>query len=247
MDKIYNFGEKPKEKVKTESGWADLEVWQSPKYTQSKEEAIKLIKQEKIGLDESDFWILMNKGGNKMVYSGLIISHNGCLKINDKLPKAEQFNPEFVAMYKDTESEKVMLYNSPEQGIYEFGETSSKNLKNDYPYAMVLKRLFDRVVLKLSKIAFNGIYSETEADDFTKRYDDTPTASKEVSKPTTAPNLTTSTIPITDKAKEAEVFAKFQKLKNGGTDNWTNALKYFENTKYSGQVETMYQKAMLTN
>ena len=27
---------------------------------------------------------MKNKGGSKLCYTGLIISHNGCLKINDK-------------------------------------------------------------------------------------------------------------------------------------------------------------------
>ena len=75
----YNFGEKEEEQ--------GLEVWQSPKYRESKKKAIEMIESGKYDLSEADFWILMNKtrSGETMAYTGLIISHNGCLKINDKL------------------------------------------------------------------------------------------------------------------------------------------------------------------
>ncbi len=168
----YNFGEKAEEFHVKKS--KNLPVWQSPKYKQSKEKAIELIKVNKYDLDESDFWILMNATkSDKMMYTGLIISHNGCLKINSKLPEKDKFKPNSVNIIKDIgEKEKVMNYVNNEQGIYEFGEISPKNCMNDYPYAMVLKRLMDRVILKSSKIGFYGIYSESESDDFKKSADD---------------------------------------------------------------------------
>lgn len=167
-DKIYNFGEKSKEKIKDPETkqWVELEVWQTPKYKQSKEKAIEIIEKGGYGVTEGDFWILMNKGGSKMCYTGLIISHNGVLKINAKLDKEKKFKPECADIYKDEASNIVMRYVSPEQGIYEFGEVSPKNCKNEYPYAMALKRLQDRVVLKTSEIAFFGIYSDAESEDF---------------------------------------------------------------------------------
>lgn len=168
IEKKYNFGEKTKEKAKQQDNtWKDLDVWQSPKYTKSKQKAIELIVKGKYELEEGDFWILMNQGGDKMVYTGLIISHNGCLKINDKLEDSLKFKPLSVSFVRDVgEKEKTMAYINQEQGIYEFGEISTKNCKNDYPYAMVLKRLMDRVILKNSAIGFFGIYSEAESDDF---------------------------------------------------------------------------------
>ena len=63
----------------------------------------------------------------------------------------------------------VFKYMCNEQGIYEVGEVSKENCKNDYPYAMALKRCFDRVVLKNSKIAYAGIYSDSESDEFIQR------------------------------------------------------------------------------
>jgi hypothetical protein len=165
--KVYSFGEKPIEKVKEADGRKELflKVWQSPKFTQSKEKAIQLIESD-YGLDTGDFWILMNKGGGGMTYSGLIISHNGCLKINDKLEEKMRFKPSAVSFLKDNGGDKVMQYVCDEQGIYEFGEIAPANCKNQYPYAMVLKRLMDRVILKASKIGYFGIYSENESDDF---------------------------------------------------------------------------------
>ena len=160
--KIYNFGEKEVEydsKTKEE-----LEVWQSPKYKTSKDKAIEMIESGKYDLNESDFWILMNKTKtNKMAYTGLIISHNGCLKINDKLEN--KVNPKCFELDKEGYNNSL-VYTYIDDDTFEVGEFNSVNGKNDYPYAMALKRCFDRVVLKKSKLAFSGIYSEVEADEF---------------------------------------------------------------------------------
>lgn len=155
----------------------EIPVWFSPKYEESKKKAIEVIDSGSYGLLDSDFWILMKKTkSGKMGYTGLIISHNGCLKINDKLDK--KFDPNCVSVDKegfclDGSKSLVYTYCNAEQGIYEVGEVSKSNCKQDYPYAMAYKRLFDRVVLKLSKIAYSGIYSETEAEEFKNR-NDTP-------------------------------------------------------------------------
>lgn len=143
-----------------------IEVFKTAKYEESKHKAIEIIESGKYGLSESDFWILMNETKmGKMAYTGLIISHNGCLKINDGLD--EKFKPECVTMNEHGWGDSlVFTYNSPTQGLYEVGEVSTKNCKIDYPYAMAFKRMFDRVVLKLSKLAYAGIYGEDEADEF---------------------------------------------------------------------------------
>ena len=36
---------------------------------------------------------------------------------------------------------------------------------------MAFKRLFDRVVLKLSKLAYSGVYSDSESDEFKQQLD----------------------------------------------------------------------------
>jgi len=175
----YNFGEK-KEEYHASLG-KNIPVWESPKYILSKNKAIELIEKSEYGLDTGDFWILMNATkSEKMMYTGLIISHNGCLKINDKLPEELKFKPLSVSFVKDAgEKEKTMAYINQEQGVYEFGEISTKNCKNDYPYAMVLKRLMDRVILKNSKVGFFGIYSEAESDDFKDKPEPKEEAKKE--------------------------------------------------------------------
>ena len=53
----YNFGEKEEEQ--------GLEVWQSPKYRESKKKAIEMIESGKYDLSEADFWILMNQTKKK--------------------------------------------------------------------------------------------------------------------------------------------------------------------------------------
>ena len=163
----YDFGEKTTENIKGK----ELPVWKTPKYEFAKKKVIEMLDSEKYKdiLEPSDFWILMNSyaNGTKMMYSGLIISHNGCLKINDTLEDKLKFNPECITI--DTNgyrNELVFHYCNKEQGIYEVGEVSAENCKNDYPYAMALKRCFDRVVLKNSKLAYAGVYSDSEAEDF---------------------------------------------------------------------------------
>lgn len=165
-----NFGEKAKEYSAKDN--KELPVWQSPKYIESKAKAVEIIESQKYSVLPSDFWILMNatKSG-KMAYTGLIISHNGCLKINDCLES--KFDPSCVSVDKEGyNGSLVYTYCNPAQGIYEVGEVSRGNCKNEYPYAMAYKRLFDRVVLKLSKLAYAGIYSDSEADEFAQQVDE---------------------------------------------------------------------------
>ena len=160
-----NFNEKTKEYSSKQK--CDIPVWKTPKYEQSKKKAYEIIdKYEDIG--EGDFWILMNESKNgKMCYTGLIISHNACLKINDHLAPNDRFVPSCVELDKvGYNGSLVFTYCNDAQGIYEVGEVSPANCKNAYPYAMAYKRLFDRVVLKNSKIAYDGIYSDSEADEF---------------------------------------------------------------------------------
>lgn len=161
------FNEKDKEYSKKQG--KEIPVWKTPKYEQSKRKAEDLIKNGGYGLCEGDFWILMNETkSGKMQYTGLIISHNACLKINDKLK--ERFVPSCVSVDKQGYNNSlVYTYCNDEQGIYEVGECNPGNCQNAYIYAMAYKRLFDRVVLKLSKIAYEGIYSEVEADEFKPR------------------------------------------------------------------------------
>ena len=163
--KIYNFGEKEVE-YDSQAG-KEIPVWQSPKYKTSKDKAVEMIESEKYDLNESDFWILMNKTkSGKMAYTGLIISHNGCLKINDKLEN--KVKPECFNVDKEGYNSSL-VYTYIDEDTYEVGEYSKSNCYNTYPYAMAFKRCFDRVVLKKSKLAFSGIYSEVEADEFKER------------------------------------------------------------------------------
>lgn len=193
--KVYDFGEKKEENI----GGKKIPVeFHTPKYKEAKKKAIELLESDKYKeiLEASDFWILVNTYSNKTkaMYSGLIISHDGCLKINDVLEDKLKFRPDCMSIDKDGfNNSLVFTYICPEQGIYEVGEVSKANCSNDYPYAMALKRCMDRVILKNSKIAYAGIYSDSEADEFTQRIEggETPveetkkTTSKETPKETT--------------------------------------------------------------
>lgn len=163
--KIYTFGEKEEEyDIKSQDM---LPVWQSPKYKESKQKAIEMIDSGKYGLSEADFWILMNRTQTgKMAYTGLIISHNGCLKINEVLEN--KVKPDKFTLDKEGFAGSL-VYTYCDEDTYEVGEFNAANGKNAYPYAMAFKRCFDRVVLKKSKLAFSGIYSEVEAEEFKKQ------------------------------------------------------------------------------
>ena len=145
----------------------EIPVWVSPKYQQSRAKALEIIKKYD-NIKEGDFWILMNETkSGKMAYTGLIISHNACCKINATQIEAKQFVPSSMTLDKDGYADSlVYTYINDQQGIYEVGEVSKTNCKNSYPYAMALKRCFDRVVLKLCGLAFDGVYSDSEADEF---------------------------------------------------------------------------------
>ena len=164
----YNFDEK-KTEYNSKTG-KEAPVWLSPRYLEAKKKAIETLEsdQYKGVLEESDFWILKNalKNGN-ISYTGLIISHNGCLKINDALPPEKRFDPSCVTIDKaGFNGSLVFIYQNEKQGIYEVGEVSARNCKNEYPYAMSLKRCMDRVILKASRLAYSGIYSDSEAEEF---------------------------------------------------------------------------------
>jgi hypothetical protein len=243
--KTYNFGEKKEEYHSGQQ--KKLPVWESPKYKQSKEKAIELIESKAYGLDTGDFWILMNatKTG-KMMYTGLIISHNGCLKINDQLDIKLKFKPSSVAFVKDeADKSKVMSYINEDQGVYEFGEISPKNCMNDYPYAMVLKRLMDRVILKNSKVGFFGIYSESESSDFK---DTDPESKEEVKSPSPIQKLAKSVTADQNKTFKEQDDKDFKTIKEalegcGSLSElvsiWTsnaktiNAFKKYDSTRYN--------------
>lgn len=164
----YDFGEK-KTEYNSKLG-KEVDVWQSPQYKTAKEKAIEIIESDTFKgiVKPSDFWVLQTatKSG-KVAYTGLILSHNGCLKINDRLPEEKKFKPECITVDKDGYNNSlVFTYCCATQGIYEVGEVNPKNCKIDYLYAIGLKRCMDRVILKNSKLAYSGIYSEVESEDF---------------------------------------------------------------------------------
>lgn len=160
----YTFGGKSKERSPKTKQF--VEVWRSPKFEEGFAKAVELIEGKKYNLTEGDFWILKTFSESCCTYAGLIISHNGCLKINDALSKELRFCPSCVSWIRNNTGDLVLQYMNDFQGLLEFGEASVKNCQNAYPYAMVLKRLQDRVILKNSKIAFSGIMSEVESDEF---------------------------------------------------------------------------------
>lgn len=202
----YDFGEKKEENI---NGKKIPVEFHTPKYKEAKNKATELLNSDKYKgvLEPSDFWILVNTYAQKTkaMYSGLIISHDGCLKINDVLEDKLKFKPECMSLDKEGYNNSLVYsYICPEQGLYEVGEVSKDNCKNDYPYAMALKRCFDRVVLKNSRIAYSGIYSDSESDEFLKRTDDSESITPEKPKATTK-KTTTKTTPKKEQPKGGDL------------------------------------------
>ena len=175
-EKNYTFGEKDKEYVDGQY----MPVLITPKYKASRDTAINLLNRKEFAgiLTEGDFWILMNKTKTgKMAYTGLIISHEGLLKINNILPEDKRFMEEYcsdpIPFEYAGKKGLLMIYRDKRDGMLEIGEIAGDNCKNSYPYAMLLKRTFDRVVKR--KADLSGIYSDTEADEFAGGYIDMET------------------------------------------------------------------------
>lgn len=209
--KNYNFGEK-----KTESYQGkELPVWQSPKYLEAKKGVIEILESEQYKgvLNVSDFWILMNTCSNKtkMMYTGLIISHNGCLKINDLLEN--KFKPECVSLDKEGYNNSL-VYTYQDEEVYEVGEVSKDNCKNDYPYAMALKRCFDRVVLKKCKLAYKGIYSDSEAEEFTEKLENNENIQKEEVKKLATPEQITKLKELVEDIPAMLYYFKVEKIED---------------------------------
>ena len=137
------------------------------KLQQSIDKAKELIEGFK-SLNRDDFWELQRKNNdtNKLFTVAWIMSHNGCLKIANE--KDIKLSGKFEVITND-KNDVVVTYSDPDNGIFEIGEASPlNNAKNVYPYAMALKRCQDRAILKITGLAYQGVYSDTEADDFKK-------------------------------------------------------------------------------
>lgn len=218
----YDFGEQTKE--------GEFEVWQSPKYKEARQKAIETIESDlfKGHITESDFWILKNKTKTgKIAYSGLIISHNGCLKINDLMPDEKKFKPSCLSLDKEGyKGSLVFTYVNDDQGLYEVGEVSTNNCQNAYPYAMALKRAIDRVILKNSRLAYAGIYSDSEAEEFKDPQEQTPapTVKKQTTKKTSSKQSSKSETTLSEELTARQAFVKL--VNDNGLDIRKIAQEY---------------------
>lgn len=131
------------------------------KLEQSSQMAKRL--SEEYGLSQDDFWLLERKGQA----IAWIIKHNGCLKIARKANITLQ--PKHYELVSNSLDNVVIFYRDPDKNIFEVGEASTRNCQNGYPYAMALKRVQDRTILKLTGLAEEGAYSDVEADDFKQK------------------------------------------------------------------------------
>ena len=204
--KSYDFGEKTQEFV----DGANIPVWQSPKYETSRQSAINLLESKEFGgvLTEGDFWILMNKTkSGKMAYTGLIISHDALLKINNVLPEDKRFDQKYLSEpiaceFAGTKGYK-QVYRDERDGMYEVGEITPGNCKNAYTWAMLSKRIFDRVVKR--KANLSGIYSDSEADEFKETIVDVETGEViEKAKPKGKTQTKSASIPVPPAETEKE-------------------------------------------
>lgn len=113
-------------------------------------------------LTQSDFWEL--KRGGK---SAWILTHDACEKIAYK----EGIVFKSPQIFRDNNSNVAMLGEGVlgDRTEWTTGEASPTNCKMPYNWAMAEKRLKDRLTLKLINAYEYGIYSEVEADSFSKK------------------------------------------------------------------------------
>lgn len=202
-------------------------------YKAARETAIRIIDENPdFNLEDSDFWILKNadKTGANLYYTSLIISHDGVRKINAGLPEEKRFNPYYLTkpetrnpemgtgqinLVKTSEESWMLTYCAyPDathsgQELFMIAEINQYNLKlKGYPFAMLQKRLFDRVVLDLSGLGYGGIMGEDEADDFKKSAEPekvtVETASPVQAAPVTTAPKAEAPKPVTTAPKKAE-------------------------------------------
>ncbi len=189
----HNFGEK-----EIENG---VKVWLAPTFITSRNKAIEMIDNGKYGLCDSDFWILKNKMRNGgIAYTSLIISHNGCLKVNSRLPEDKRFMSKYLGQPEPSPFDDAIIITYDDGEMREYGEVSKTNCKNDYPMAMLLKRVMDRVILKKSELAFSGIYSEVESDNFSQNAVENETVSKSQTQETVTVNPDTGEVTTASEA-----------------------------------------------
>ena len=216
----HNFGEKPQEYVKGQPH----NTYQTLKYKETKKRVEEMLDSGIYkGLNDSHFWILMhlNKSSDQVSYDGLIISHDGMKIINDSLPeekkvKAGCFSMPIMSEYK---KDCMYMYYQDEETI-EFGEISTENCQNAYPYAMLFKRTYDRVVKDKAKMY--GVYSEEEADEFSRKVDEPeqPKTIKEQPKAAPAPAKPAA-------APVEQTLAQAQKTNNDGVDIYAETEKMY--------------------
>lgn len=152
-----------------------LPIWAGAKFEATRAAAKKIIESYPNIISKEDFWILTNKHKHtgakgveeKLIYSGVIITHDALLKINDTLGENRRFDQRYCTdpvpfSYGDKKG-MLMFYRDERDGMFEVGEITTENCKSGYPYAMLLKRTFDRVVRRKAKIL--GIYSDTEVTE----------------------------------------------------------------------------------
>ena len=124
------------------------------KYQTSRAKAVEMIESGKFGLEDTDFWILQNRSkSGAVVFSGLIISHSGCLKINDHLPKESRVRCSCFqrSIVESKTFGEMIVYDYMDDEICEVGEVSAANCRNAYPLSMAYKRCFDRPVSRQNK------------------------------------------------------------------------------------------------
>ena len=95
-------------------------------------------------------WVLNHKSCERLA------EHAGIIFDNPETIEADTENGIAVALVRG---------HLGDRSEWSYGESSPKNSKNSYPYAMAEKRAKDRVILKL--IGMSGdVYSESESDEF---------------------------------------------------------------------------------
>ena len=193
---------------------------------------------EKYELGKDDFWELRKNSGKWIIthdacekiaqvegiifdppvivnYQPTTVTENG-EKVQQVRYGKESWKPAWAGTCQKKTGDVAMIVTgykqeNPEYKIWTTGEANALNCTNEYLFAMSEKRAKDRLILKLINAYEYAIYSDVEADDFTKR--DKPPTEKQLDMLHNLANDLGINIVGVDKLNREEVSQKIDEFK----------------------------------
>ena len=194
---------------------------------------------DKYELQKDDFWELRKNSGKWIIthdacekiaqiegivfdppvivnYEPAIITENG-EKVQKVMYGKQTWKPAWAGTCQKKTGDVAMIItghksDNPDYKIWTTGEANALNCTNEYYFAMAEKRGKDRVILKLINAYEYGIYSDVEADSFSKQ-DKAPTEKQLDMLHNLASDLNYKLVGV-EKMNREDVSKKIDELKN---------------------------------